>query len=212
MTDQNKSAETQGPDELTLLKERAKTLGIKHSGNIGVEALREKINEKIEGTGSQNDEDEEKETAEGAEEATKETPDFSKMTKSQRAVWVRNNTRDEAMKLVRIRIACMNPNKKALPGELFTTGNKFIGTVTKFVPFGEATDEGYHVPNCIYQMLRNRKFLQVTEKRDRRTGTNVTKTRYVPEFSVEVLPPLTEEELAKLATEQKASGRLRDED
>ncbi len=142
----------------------------------------------------------------------KAEPDYSKMTKAQIDTYVRKKLLEENMRLIRIRVACLDPKKKEIPGEIFTTGNRFIGTVKKYVPFGEATDEGYHVPYCIYKMMKARKFLQMTNKRDRKTGVNITKTRYVPEFALEVLPPLTEDQLAKLAVEQQASGRLRDDD
>ena len=44
------NTEIQQVDELTLLKQRAATLGISFSNNIGAETLKERINEKLNGT------------------------------------------------------------------------------------------------------------------------------------------------------------------
>lgn len=208
MTDQNSQEKT----ELQVLKERAATLGIQHSNNIGVDALRKKINEKLEGTGTEETEQEETAAEEFQAAPAQETvAEPAPMTKAQKLMKLRQDLRKEALKLVRVRIACLDPKKKDLPGEIITTGNKFVGTVSRFVPFGEGTDDGWHIPHIIYELLKERQFLQITHKRNRKTGTNETRTRYVREFSIEVLPPLTEEELAKLAIAQQSSGRIQDD-
>jgi hypothetical protein len=224
MTDQtdNVTPTVDSAEELKLLKTRADFLNITYSNNIRVETLRKKIEDHLEGNTEENedeaaaDEDQEEESQLEDQDAPKEQtfvePDFTKMSKKDIEIYLRNTLRDEALKLIRIRVACLDPKKKEVPGEIFSTGNKYIGTIKKFVPFGEATDVGYHVPNCIYEMMKSRKFLQITNTRDRRTGVNITKTRYVAEFAIEVLPPLTEAELHKLAVEQQASGRLREDD
>lgn len=219
MTDQTENTElTLDPaEELRILKQRADLLGVKYSNNIGLEALRERVNARIEAGDAAREAA--AETVQGEPTITtaqalssEEEPDFSKMSQREAEAYIRQKTRDDALKLIRIRVACLDPKKKEVPGEVFSVSNKFIGSVKKYVPFGEATDNGYHVPNCIYQMMKARKFLQITNTRDRKTGTNITKTRYVPEFAIEVLPQLTEDELTKLAVEQQASGRLRDDD
>ncbi|MNL40296.1 hypothetical protein D3C87_1626380 [compost metagenome] len=90
--------------------------------------------------------------------------------------------------------------------------NEFIGTVRKYVPFGEATDGGYHVPACILEMLKTREFLHIRTVTHPVTKEISTKTRYVKEFAIEILPPLTAAELKALAADQSASGRLEDRD
>lgn len=192
--------QTTTQDELTVLKARAAQMGITHSNNITVETLRKKIDDHMEGKPQPEsqinpfDED--------------STGVKRKLTKQE----LRKELMDENMKLVRIRVANLDPKKKDLPGEILTVANEYIGTVKKYVPFGEATDNGYHVPYCIYKMMKGRQFLQISTKRDRRTGTNKTTTRYVSEFAIEVLEPLTEKELKDLATAQAASGSLRNEE
>ena len=171
-------------EELNSLKERATLLGIKFSNNIGVDTLRAKVNAKLE---------------EGnlASEATGNK------------VALRKRVKDEELKLIRIRLSVMNPMKKAWRGEIFTVANSVIGTVKKFVPFGpNFYSNGYHVPNCIYKMLRDRTFLNISTVE--KNGRITTQTEFLPEFSITVLPPLTKEELEELAAAQAAGNRIGD--
>jgi len=114
----------------------------------------------------------------------------------------------EQMKLVRLRISCMNPQKSDLYGEIITVGNQYIGTVRKYVPFGEKTQEGWHVPQCIYEYLKNKKYLNIQSKDVRKDGQIKTETKaeFLPEFALEVLPPLTEQELEDLKLAQLRMG------
>ena len=114
----------------------------------------------------------------------------------------------EQTKLVRIRISCLNPAKSDLPGEIITVANDYIGTIRKFVPFGDATNDGYHVPFAIYSDLAQRKFLSIRTIKDTRTSRSRIETSWVREFNIEVMPALTREELDKLATAQIAAGVL----
>ena len=57
-------------------------------------------------------------------------------------------------------------------------------------------------------MLQEKKFLQITTVRDKRTGTTRPVTKEVREFAIEILPPLTQEELRELATAQIAAGSI----
>ena len=199
------SDQTQTPTELETLKARAALLGITHSNNITVETLKKKIEDHLAGQ---------------KDEPAKQVNPFQDVggeagvtaEKVESFEEIRTRLMEDELKLVRIRIANLDPKKKDWPGEIITVANEFMGTVRKYVPFGEATDDGYHVPHCIYTYLKDRKFLQITHKRDRRTGTNETKTRWVPEFAIEVLPQLTQEELDKLANAQAAAGVFGSED
>ena len=201
-------------DELGLLKTRAKLLGITFSNNIGVDALREKIeakmNEdaaaheaaaKISSTSSDQPNAPVSGELKGAEQGIVPEP-VKKLTLRQ--LMIRDN-----MKLVRIRVVNLDPKKKEWPGEFLTVANEHLGTVTKYVPFGEATDNGYHVPYCIYKMLKARKFLSIRTFKDKSNGNQIkVEQRWANEFAIEVLDPLTPEELAKLAAAQTAAGAL----
>ena len=161
------------PDELATLKARADTLGIQYHPSIGVEKLREKVN--------------------GALAPKEETATFNPAAPS------RKELRDEASKLVRMRLTCMNPNKKEWDGEFITAGNAVVGSFTKFIPFN--APDGWHVPHIIYEQLRDRECQVFYTVRDSK-GNATRKGKLIKEFSIEILPQLTKEELHDLAQRQ----------
>lgn len=184
------------PDELTVLKQRATLMNIQFSNNIGVEALRKKIE-------AAQVSDEPEVTVEETVNPLGDTPEpAKKMTLGQKI-------RQEQLKLVRVRIQNLDPKKKDLPGEIITVANEYMGTVRKFVPFGEATDDGYHIPYCIYEFLKNRKFQNIRVLKGKNGQPRIEQS-WIREFSIEVLPQLTQEELNRLAAAQIAAGSLND--
>ena len=93
----------------------------------------------------------------------------------------------------------MNPSKKEWPGEIVSVGSAKLGTFKKYIPFNSA--EPYHIPKIIYDMLMDKKctiFSSVTDER----GNTVRKGRLVNEYAIEILEPLTKEELSELARTQ----------
>ena len=164
--------------ELDILKQQADTLGIKYSPNIGVETLKNKISAVIEAP---------------VEEKTE-----TQKVDARQALW------NDAMRLVRLEIHNVNPAKSSLKGEFYTVANKIIGKVTKFVPYGDA-GKSYHVPNCIYQLLEEKKYLAF---RDDSSAPNGKKTELIPEFNNKVLPPLTQKELEELKKAQLAGNHI----
>lgn len=169
-------------DELSTLKARADLLGISYHPSIGVEKLREKLAAAMEG-----DAKETKNEGTGIG-----TPVESEAQKRLRLM-------QEATKLVRIRVTCMNPAKKEWEGEIITVGNAGVGTYKKYIPFN--ADEGWHVPNIIYQALQERQ-CQVFVSSKTKNGVTIRQGKLIKEFAIEVLPPLTEEELKDLAQRQ----------
>lgn len=108
-----------------------------------------------------------------------------------------------ANKLIRVRVTCMNKNKKDWQGEIFSVGSAKIGTFKKFVPF----DTEYHIPHIIYREIKERmcsSFITVKGPR----GNKLTKAIQIKEFGVEVLDPLTQAELKQLADQQAVSGSI----
>jgi hypothetical protein len=172
--------ETEVEDELTLLKERADKMGISYHPAIGVDKLKAKIKDKLE-----------------------DKPAVVSKPKTKSAADIRNERmmaqRNEARRLVRIRVTCMNPNKKDWPGEIFTIANGVIGTVKKFVPFG--VEAGYHVPYVIYQHMKSRRF-QYFKKVKLPGGREKIESGLAKEFSIEKLDPLTKQQLKELADRQ----------
>lgn len=212
---QEQSDDLQMPSELDLLKQRATLMGITFSNNIGEETLRQRIADKqaeldaaasgAENTGEEGDTVQQEQGEVNALEAGASSKEE---VTTERPLTLREKIRLEQMRLVRVRITCLDPKKKDLPGEILTVANEYLGTVRKFIPFGEVTDDGYHIPYCLYKMLDARKFLNIRTFKDRRTGTVRVESGYVKEFALEVLDPLTPAELAKLATAQKAAGSV----
>lgn len=189
-------------NELDLLKMQAQQLGISYKGNIGVESLRARIKAKLEGTEEEGGEEEEADTA--SENQAPAAPAGKKLTKAEQEQKFRDDQARHELKLIRVRVACLNPNKAQLRGEIITVANKYVGTVRKFIPFGEDSDAGYHIPVILLRELRSRKFNSVkTTKGDK--GQMIVTQRLVPEFSIEELEPLTQEELDKLAAVQQAA-------
>ncbi|AHB79425.1 hypothetical protein psb1_007 [Shigella phage pSb-1] len=183
------------PSELEVLKQRATLMNIKFSNNISVEKLREKI-----------------EAAQVKDEPVVEAavnPLGDKQEAGVKKMTLGQKIRAEQTRLIRVRIQNLDPKKKDLPGEIITVANEYMGTVRKFVPFGEVTDNGYHIPYCIYEFLKERKFINITTRKGKNGLPDIRATE-AREFSIEVLPPLTEAELAQLAQAQIAAGSLND--
>ena len=117
--------------------------------------------------------------------------------------------RAQALKLVRVRIKNLDPADAMLPAGLFTVVNKYTGKVSKVIPYGdEFYENGYHVPQILLNDLKSRKFAMRKEIKGTSFGVKKYKTTMVPKFSIEILPPLSEEERAALAQNQQASGRI----
>ena len=188
-------------DELTLLKERAKQMGIPFSNNISAETLRKRISDKMEGK-----DEPEVNPLTGDSEIAAITSAPQKLDAKQNALALRKLMQREQMKLVRVRITNMDPKKKDLPGEIWTVSNEYLGNVRKMIPYGEQTDEGFHIPYCLFRLLQNKRFLQIRTVRDRVTGQERQESQWVKEFSLDVLPDLTKEDLARLAAAQAAAG------
>lgn len=209
------------PDELTMLKQRATLMNIPFSNNIGLDALRAKVKAKIEGDTAEQNEADEAIARQEAEAANQKEPEIvNTNTASQteapkvnalsgveveKPLTLREHLRREKLKLVRVRITNLDPKKKDLPGEIITVANEYLGTVRKFVPFGEMTDNGYHIPQVIYDMLKERTFVSIKTRKGA-NGQLIVEHQNAREFALEILDPLTPEEIAKLAAAQSASG------
>lgn len=159
--------------ELDSLKARATMLGITFHPSIGLDKLREKVNAVM--------------SSNTSTEAVAEETEGAK----------RKRLLDEATKLVRIRVTCMNPNKREWDGEIITAGNSVVGTHRKFVPFNVE----WHVPNVIYQQLLQRE-CQIFVTSRTKNGVQMRQGKLIKEFGIEVLPQLTQEELYDLAQQQ----------
>lgn len=173
--------------ELSLLKEQARRMGISFANNANIAKMKQLIDEHI-----------------AKVESGRVAPTIDNRSEKVKI-------RDEAMKLVRIRIQVLNPAKQKWTGEYFTAGNDLIGHVTRFVPFN-AEGGVWHVENILVDVLRSRKyqsFPEITDPQNKRKGTDdYFNGKLLPEFSIQILPPLTEEELKEIADRQAALGSV----
>lgn len=197
----------QMPDELTMLKQRATLMGIKFSNNIGVESLKARIQEQLNGEAKDQESNEE---VQDEDAPVVETSPIPEPTKKETQAEFRARLRKDAKKLVRIRITCLDPKKANLPGEILTVANEYIGTVRRYVPYGEKTDNGWHVEQVLYDFLKGRKFLQIKQIKGQNGKPDTQTWEWVREFAIEVLDPLTPAELAKLRATQAAAGGIED--
>jgi hypothetical protein len=145
-TDQIAESTVPAQDELTVLKARAATLGIKHHPSIGLDKLKAKVNGALSDTPTEVAEDIMNED----QGVLKELADIPETE-----LQMISRLRREATQLQRVVIACMNPQKKEWEGEIFTVGNSAVGSIKKYVPFNN--DEGWHVPKMLLNMITERK-------------------------------------------------------
>ena len=197
----NPNTDEQAVDELTLLKERAKVMGIPFSNNISLETLRKRVADKMEGK----DEAPEVNALTGDPEIAQAMA-AKPLDPKANAVALRKLMYAKQMRQVRVRVTNMDPKKKDLPGEIWTVANEYLGTVRKFVPYGEQTDDGFHIPYCLYRLLDSKRFLHIRDVKDRTTGIVRQDKVWAKEFSLDVLPTLTQGELDRLAAAQAAAG------
>jgi len=172
-------------NELANLKELATAQGIKFHPAIGLHKLRAKL-------------------MNGKEELSQVPPENKIVLSSEDIIKQRFiDRKKEANRLIRIRVTCMNPNKKNWPGEIISVGSSKMGTFKKYVPY--SATEGYHVPMIIYNVMKTRKFTQFSLKKDK-NGVEINETTLANEFSIEVLDALTPSEIESIAKRQLAGG------
>lgn len=165
------------PSELDTLKARAERLGVSFHPSIGLEALKKKLEEKLASDAPAPE-------AEATVKAPITPGDIRVMHKRR------------ALKLVRCRVTCMNPNKRDWEGEFFTGGNSVIGSVTKYVPYNTV----WHVPQIIFNVIKERDCQTFITKKTPHGNQRVGKL--IKEFAIEVLEDLDQKELAALAQRQ----------
>lgn len=118
----------------------------------------------------------------------------------------------KAMRLHRVRVHNLDPQDSAVPGAIKTVYNKYTGKVSKYIPFGEENEVGYHVPEILLNSLKEEKYTMRKEVKQRGQvssfGVKQYKTVLMPKFNIEYLDALTEEEIEGLAKDQKARGAI----
>ena len=219
--------------ELQHLKEIAAKLGLDHSPNIGGETLKGKIkdfclntgvaldDESLDGIFSENPIATDYVSETNAPNMTSDTsqtnstenmqPNSAEIEKLANLTFAsadrkhaekeEHDVQKRAMKLVRCIITCNNPNKRSYTGEIFCVRNKAISMVKKMVPFNVPT----HVPQILLNMIREKQLQHFTAKR-LPNGIESKDVKLVPEYNIEILPPLTSEEFNAIKQKQLAEG------
>ena len=205
-SDEDENEDTFKPtpeQEMQVLQQRARIMGLAFSDEDTLDGLRDKIARKLNG----DDEPDETHPVEGHDNVTGLDPETAnvKPQVTGKKLSLRQHIAQEAMKLVRLRITNLDPKKKDLPGEILTVANEHLGTVRKFIPYGEVTDNGWHVEYCLYEQLRDRTFVSIKTRKGTR-GEVIVENQNAKEFALEVLEPLTPDEMARLSSSQLAAG------
>ena len=195
-------SETQNTVELdqaiASLKKQADRLGITYKSNVSMATLQKAIQDKM------------NQPIGGEDSAPEPTATETKPTKSARELEEDRirKLHNDAMKLVRVIITPMDSLKAAnMDSDVFCAGNSVLGTVKRVIPFGVE----WHVEQILLNTIREKKFQLFTSKKNARGATETT-ARLVPAYNITELPPLTQEELDKLADHQIRTRSLEDEE
>lgn len=199
MNDETQTEEvSEIPSELETLKKRADLMNIKYHPKIGLDKLKAKIELVLEPN---------TEPKVSTTQLLNTTINKKKyhITHDQFLKERTTQIRKNVNRLVRIRVSCMNPNKSQWEGEIISVGSAKLGTFKKYVPFN--AEDGWHVPSIIYDAMKERKYSAFTTVKGPR-GEKIRKGKLVPEFNIEVLPPLNTAELKALAQRQAMAGSI----
>lgn len=110
---------------------------------------------------------------------------------------------DDALRLIRVIVTPNDVNKREFQSELFQTGNSVLGTISRAVPFGVE----WHVEHILLQSIQERQ-MHIMIKRKNQKNEEYYESKLVPAYTVQVLPPLTQEELNELARTQMARNSV----
>jgi hypothetical protein len=175
--------------ELTMLQTKANTMGVPIKESDTVDQIKEKIELHL------NPPEASKESKKKKSEADTDRPETDQE--------IRQRLFESSMFLVRVRITNMNPSKADIGAEMHTVSNKYLGAVTRVIPYGEQID-GWHVEKILLDYLREKQFQQIRVVKGP-NGQQIPQTKWVKEFAIEELPPLSPEELRVLANRQAAA-------
>lgn len=193
-------AELEEEEELNLLKAKADSYGVTYHPKIGYAKLAERLADHI-----KLEEAEAKDTAAAELMAKKAVAagiraPVAEVSKVKSRLQI---AKEDALRLIRVNIMCMDPMKKEYEGEIFQASNSVVGTVKKMVPFN--TD--FHVPQILLNGIREARFQTFVERKDAK-GRVAKEGKLMPTYAVNVLEPLSEKELKELAQRQAMAAGL----
>src|SRR5690606_22495823 len=156
--EQNQTPDEPQLDEKQRLLQQCRTLGIPVSNNSSVETLREKLATFLEQ--KENAIESEARNLHDGDLAPSELGEYATPSSANLAQ-VRKRLRDEMLALVRVRIGNPDPKKAALQGEITTYYNDILGQVKHFVQWGDFTENGWHLPRVLVNLLKEREFQHI---------------------------------------------------
>ena len=215
-------------DNIEDLREAATSLGVKFSGNSGMANLKGKIVDFLD----KDDTDEETPQPESEDPlslilnaAVEEPIQIAKVkprnTRLSDHDLIRMNpnhiedpglrrqvVRARALRMYRVKIQNLDPNDAPLNGGIFTISNKYTGKVSKYVPFGVESENGYYIPKILLDHLEQMQFPIRKEKKGNRFGVKQYQTVLTNKFNIQYMDPLGQKEIADLAAIQRASHAI----
>lgn len=166
--------ETKVPTPRELLKQKADLLGIEYKPNTPDAKLIEMINAKVQPV---------KEELKTDDEVVSETIETQQK---------------ELMKLRRVIVSCMDPNMKDWDTTPFLSfSNSIITLPTIVVPLNVE----WHIPQAYYDLLKDQKCYVSVKSKDAK-GRPITTRKEINKYTIQDLPPLTEQELQELKQAQ----------
>lgn len=172
------------PEQLLLsLKSKADLMGVKYHPSISYSTLLAKVRE-----------------AQASDKPAEQEPEATAPVEQETIQELRARYRAEATKLVRVNISNMNPFKRDIESEIVSAGNSYVGTIKRCIPFN--TTDGWHVEQILLNTLRERKCQVFRTVKGQGGQPDRRESQLVNEFAIEVLDPLTPQELKELARRQ----------
>lgn len=194
--------------ELETLQERCKLMGIKYHPNSKEDSLRAKIQASLDDKNPDEVGEDAVDPVDNGKPANSSMPDLSALDPSvlvPKGVFKPETKEEKAYrlrmagtKLVRVYIHCNNPMKKEWQGEQFTVSNRNLGTLSRFVPF----EQEWHVEAAILDMMRDRQYLGFNTRKAGPMKLEIKEPKFIKEFNIEILEPLTDKEIKDLAIKQ----------
>lgn len=206
MSEETNTTESGTPNERDLLLNRASQMGLEFPKNIPTAKLKDLINGTVSDEPATKIKKPKSPIKEGGSKALKDEKGavVGKASVLNRAQ-IKQMRRKEASTLVRCNITCMNQAKSSWQGEIFTVSNSLVGEIKRMVPFAVDT----HVEEMLLNMIRERN-VQIFESTRDNKGNTTKKARNIKEFSVQVLPPLTDKQLNDLSISQARANAVED--
>jgi hypothetical protein len=194
------------PLKLQHIRAQADMLGVKYHHRAGIEKIQVLIDEHLI---AQNKELIPEPAAEASIRAEPVVPGYEEkiipMTEAEYKKERQRKAKSLVGSLLRVRITCLDPHKKNWPGELISVGSAKLGTFKRYVPFD--TEDPWHIPKIIYDVLTERMCSVPIKKKDAR-GHKTTAYKQIKAYAISLEEPMTNEEIKELARQQALAGGL----